>query len=84
MRRLSPALDRLKKVAVELTPVAAGEGIGDSSAPEVEAAQALVALGFSRGEAQVTIAGLRKEAGADAPAEVLIRGALKRLSGPRT
>jgi len=26
---------------------------------------------------------LRKEAGADAPAEVLIRGALKRLSGPR-
>ncbi len=75
--------DRLKKVAVELTPVAAGEGIGDSSAPEVEAAQALVALGFSRGEAQVTIAGLRREAGADAPAEVLIRGALKRLSGPR-
>jgi Holliday junction DNA helicase RuvA len=76
--------DRLKKVAVELTPVAAGEGMGDPSAPEVEAAQALVALGFSRGEAQVTIAGLRKEAGADTPAEVLIRGALKRLSGPRT
>jgi Holliday junction DNA helicase RuvA len=74
--------DRLKKVAVELTPVATGDGIAGSSTPEVEAAQALVALGFSRGEAQVTIAGLRKEAGADAPAEVLIRGALKRLSGP--
>jgi Holliday junction DNA helicase RuvA len=65
--------DRLKKVAVELAPAAA----------DVEAAQALVALGFSRGEAQITVAGLRKEAGADAPVELLIRGALKRLSGPR-
>src|SRR4030067_233885 len=48
-----------------------------------KAAEALSALGFSRGEAQVVVASLRKEAGADAPAEVLIRGALKRLSGPR-
>lgn len=75
--------DRLKKVAVELTPVPAEEGIAASTEPEVEAAQALVALGFSRGEAQVVVATLRKESGADAPAEVLIRGALKRLSGPR-
>jgi len=75
--------DRLKKVAVELAPAAAGDGAELSSEPEVEAAQALVALGFSRGEAQVTVASLRKEAGADAPAELLIRGALKRLSGPR-
>jgi len=75
--------DRLKKVTVEYTPAPAGDGIAASSAPEVEAAEALIALGFSRGEAQVVVASLRKEAGADAPAEVLIRGALKRLSGPR-
>ena len=75
--------DRLKKVSVELTPVPAGEGVEASTEPEVEAAEALIALGFSRGEAQVTVASLRKEFGAGAPAEVLIRGALKRLSGPR-
>ncbi len=75
--------DRLKKVAVELTPVPVEEADAASSAPEVEAAQALVALGFSRGEAQIVVSALRKEAGADAPAEALIRGALKRLSGPR-
>ena len=75
--------DRLKKVAVEFAPVPADEQAAASSEPEVEAAQALVALGFSRGEAQVAVAALRKEAGADAPAEDLIRRALKRLSGPR-
>jgi Holliday junction DNA helicase RuvA len=75
--------DRLKKVSVELTPVPVGEGADISSEPEVEATEALIALGFPRGEAQVTVAGLRKESGAGAPAEVLIRGALKRLSGPR-
>jgi Holliday junction DNA helicase RuvA len=75
--------DRLKKVSVELTPVPAGEGVEASTEPEVEAAEALIALGFPRGEAQVTVARLRKESGAGAPAEVLIRGALKRLSGPR-
>ncbi len=75
--------DRLKKVSVELGPVPAGEGTERSSGPEAEATEALVALGFSRGEAQVAVSGLRKESGADAPAEVLIRGALKRLSGPR-
>lgn len=75
--------DRLKKVSVELTPAPEGEGVEASSEPEVEAAEALVALGFQRSEAQVTVASLRKESGAGAPAEVLIRGALKRLSGPR-
>lgn len=75
--------DRLKKVSVELGPAQAGEGAEGSSGPEAEATEALVALGFSRGEAQVAVSGLRKESGADAPAEVLIRGALKRLSGPR-
>ena len=75
--------DRLKKVAVEFTPVPADEEAAASSAPEVEAIQALVSLGFSRVEAQVAVAGTRKEAGAEASTEVLIRGALKRLSGPR-
>ena len=75
--------DRLKKVAVELAPGEADDGKGVSSEPEVEAAQALVALGFSRGEAQITVAGLRKEAGSGAPVDLLIREALKRLSGPR-
>jgi len=75
--------DRLRKVAVELTPIPADDQAAASSEPEVEASQALVALGFSRAEAQVVVSALRKEAGADAPAEVLIRGALKRLSGPR-
>jgi Holliday junction resolvasome RuvABC DNA-binding subunit len=70
-------------VAVELAPVPAEEGAAASSEPEVEAAQALISLGFPRGEAQVTVAALRKEAGADAPAEDLIRRALIRLSGPR-
>ena len=74
--------DRLKKVTVEYTPVPAGEEAA-ASTPEAEAAEALISLGFSRGEAQVTVAGLRKQAGADVPAEVLIRGALRRLSGPR-
>lgn len=75
--------DRLKKVSVELGPGPADERGEASSGPEVEAAEALVALGFSRGEAQVAVSGLRKESGADVPAEVLIRGALKRLSGSR-
>jgi len=75
--------DRLKKVSVELTPVPVGEGVEASSEPEIEATEALIALGFPRSEAQVTVAGIRKESGAGAPAEVLIRGALKRLSGQR-
>lgn len=75
--------DRLKKVAVEFDSAPVEEDAGVSSAPEVEAVQALVSLGFSRAEAQVAVAGLRKEAGSEASTEILIRGALKRLSGTR-
>jgi holliday junction DNA helicase RuvA len=75
--------DRLKKVAVEFAPAPADEEAAASSAPEVEAVQALVSLGFSRAEAQVAVAGRRKEAGAEASTEILVRGALQRLSGPR-
>jgi len=75
--------DRLKKVAVEFTPVPEDEAAAASSTPEVEAVHALVSLGFSRAEAQVAVGALRKEAGAEATTEVLIRGALKRLSGTR-
>lgn len=74
--------DRMKKVAVDLAPVPAGEGAGPSSA-ETEASEALVALGFPRGEAQLAVSGSRKEAGGDAAADVLIRQALKRLYTPR-
>lgn len=75
--------DRLKKVAVELSPAAGGEAGAPSSAPEVEAAEALVSLGFSRGEAQIAVSRARRDAGGDRPAESLVREALKRLSGPR-
>ena len=75
--------DRLKKVAVEFTPAPEEEGAAAFSAPEAESVQAMVSLGFSRAEAQVAVAGVRKEAGAEASTEVLIRGALKRLAGAR-
>lgn len=75
--------DRLKKVSIECSPAEAGDGSAAGSEPEAEATEALVALGFARGEAQVVVSGMRREAGADVPAEVLIRGALRRLSGSR-
>lgn len=75
--------DRLKKVAVELAPAAEGGGAAAPDVPEAEAALALVALGFPRGEAQVAVARVRRDLGADSPAEVLIREALKRMSGAR-
>lgn len=75
--------DRLRKVSVELTGFPAGEGVRPPSAPESEASEALVALGFTRAEAQVAVAQSRREAGAEAPADALIREALKRLSGIR-
>lgn len=75
--------DRLKKVAVEFAPAPEDEAAAGPSAPEAEAVQAMVSLGFSRPEAQVAVGGVRKEAGAEASTELLIRGALKRLSGPR-
>ncbi len=75
--------DRLKKVAVECTPLPGEEGEAAPSAPEAEAVQALSSLGFSRAESQVAVSAVRKAAGADASTEVLLRGALKRISGPR-
>lgn len=75
--------DRLKKVAVELSTAAGGEAGAPSSAPEAEAAEALVSLGFSRGEAQIAVSRARKDAGVDSPAEALVREALKLLSGAR-
>ncbi len=80
-RRIAMELpDRLKKVSIE---VAEGTGVAaaPSASPEAEAAEALVALGFSRAEAQVAVARSRKELGADGPADALIRQSLKRLSG---
>jgi Holliday junction DNA helicase RuvA len=74
--------DRLRKVAVELSPAVAG-GESPPSAPEAEAAMALVALGFSRTEAQVAVSTSRREIGGDPPAEVLVRQALKHLSPHR-
>lgn len=72
--------DRLKKVSVEVA--VPEDAAAQPSSPEAEAAAALVALGFSRGEAQVAVARSRKELGADGPADALIRQSLKRLSGP--
>ena len=72
--------DRLKKVSIEVAAEAPGAAARPAS-PEAEAAEALVALGFSRAEAQVAVARSRKELGADGPADALIRQSLKRLSG---
>ncbi len=73
--------DRLKKIAVELSPAAGGGETAPASAPEAEAAEALVSLGFSRSEAQIAVARARRETGSDSPAETLIREALRHLSG---
>lgn len=75
--------DRLRKVAIELSPAAGSEGDVPASAPEAEAALALVALGFSRAEAQIAVSRSRKEIGGDPTAEALVRQALKQLSAPR-
>lgn len=74
--------DRLKKVSVEVAAAASDAAAPPPSSPEAEAAEALVTLGFSRGEAQIAVARSRKELGADGPADALIRQSLKRLSGP--
>ncbi len=74
--------DRLKKVSVEYAP-AGDEALVGADGPEAQAAEALSALGFSRGEAQLAVAGARKEKGGDLPADALLREALRRLSGGR-
>jgi Holliday junction DNA helicase RuvA len=75
--------DRLKKVAIELSQAVGIAGEAPPSAPEAEAALALVGLGFSRAEAQIAVSRSRKEIGGDPPAEELVRRALKQLSPPR-
>jgi len=75
--------DRLRKVAIELSPAAGPGSDAPASAPESEAALALAALGFSRAEAQIAVSRSRKEIGGDPTAEALVRRALKQLSGPR-
>lgn len=74
--------DRLRKVAVDFSSFVPGDGETPPSAPEAEAVQALVSLGFSRSESQIAVARSRKEIGGDSSSEVLIRETLKRLSAP--
>jgi Holliday junction DNA helicase RuvA len=74
--------DRLKKVSVEYSP-ADERSASLTGGPEGQAWEALSALGFSRGESQTAIAGVRRDMGADLPAEALLREALRRLSGSR-
>jgi holliday junction DNA helicase RuvA len=75
--------DRLKKMSVEHAPAAEDGAVAVPDVPEAEAAMALVTLGFPQGEAQVAVARARRELSADSSAEVLIREALKRMSGAR-
>jgi Holliday junction DNA helicase RuvA len=72
--------DRLKKVSAEYA--SAGE-VAEAGGAEGEAAEALSALGFSRSEAQLAVAGARREKGSDLAADALLREALRRLSGGR-
>ncbi len=74
--------DRLKKVSIEFTPEEAAAAAA-AGGPESEACVALEALGFSRGESQSAVAAARREKGAEAAADALLREALRRLSGSR-
>ena len=73
--------DRLKRISeFSLTGYVVGDG---TSQLDEEAFEALSALGFSRDEARFAIEVVRREMGAELAAEVLLREALKRLSGSR-
>jgi len=74
--------DRLKKVSVDFAPLG-GEPTDPPTAPEAQATEALVALGFPRTGAQLAVASVRREKGADLPTDLLIRESLRRLSGGR-
>lgn len=74
--------DRLKKVSVDFAPLG-GEPAEVPTAPEAQASEALAALGFPRAESQLAVAAVRREKGADLSADLLIRDALRRLSGGR-
>ena len=60
-----------------------GELADVPTAPEAEASEALAALGFPRTQAQLAVAAVRREKGADLPTDLLIRESLRRLSGGR-
>lgn len=72
--------DRLKKVSIDVEE-AAGAAPGGPESPEGEAVLALASLGYSRAEAQIVASRVRKEIGAEAAAEAIVREALRRLSG---
>ncbi|HSQ15941.1 MAG TPA: hypothetical protein VLQ94_06520, partial [Candidatus Binatia bacterium] len=74
--------DRLKKVSVDFAPLG-GEPPEPPTAPEAQASEALASLGFPRTQAQLAVAAVRREKGADLPADLLIRESLRRLSGGR-
>ena len=74
--------DRLKKVSVDFAPLG-GEPMELPTAPEAQASEALAALGFPRTQAQLAVAAVRREKGADLPTDLLIRESLRRLSGGR-
>ncbi len=74
--------DRLKKVLVDFAPLG-GEPTELPTAPEAQASEALAALGFPRTQAQLAVAAVRREKGADLPTDLLIRESLRRLSGGR-
>ena len=75
--------DRLKKVSVDFAFPSGGEPTDAPTAPEAEASEALVALGFPRAQAQLAVAAVRREKGADLPTDLLIRESLRRVSGGR-
>jgi len=74
--------DRLRKVAIEFSSGEAVAGLAPEGA-ESQAAEALSALGFARGESQLAIAAARRDAGTDLSTDALLREALRRLSGGR-
>ena len=74
--------DQLKKVSVDFATLDV-EPPDLPTAPEAQASEGLVALGFPRTEAQLAVAAARREKGADLPTDLLIRESLRRLSGGR-
>jgi Holliday junction DNA helicase RuvA len=74
--------DQLKKVSVDFATLDV-EPPDLPTAPEAQASEGLVALGFPRTEAQLAVAAVRREKGSDLPTDLLIRESLRRLSGGR-
>lgn len=72
--------EKLRRLSLPMPEGAEAEA--PPSPPEAEAAAALVALGFSRAEAHLAVARVRRDAGREAPPDALVREALRRLSGP--